>query len=117
MRLELGGKVDVSDAVGVGDAKPPLEPVGKARDAPPGGGVEAGIDALHRHAGRPALGGGEILDRLPQVAGGEQEALEALCGIDPNHMPEDRASSDLDQRLGHSLGALAEPRAPAPTKN
>ena len=47
------------------------------------------------------------------MAGAEDEALEALLGVDADDVPEDRPPSDLDERLRDRLGVLPEPRAAA----
>src|SRR5215218_5023531 len=112
------GEVDVGDAVGVGGAEGfPAEPSRKRLDPPAGRRVEAAVDRLDPHPLRPALSGGELRQRLAHVAGRQQEAIETLGRVDLDHMPEDRPAADLDQRLRHRLGSLAQPRPAAATEN
>jgi hypothetical protein len=47
------------------------------------------------------------------VAEAEHEAVEALRRVDADHVPQDRAAADLDQRLRDRLRVLAQPRAAA----
>src|SRR5207248_4470615 len=69
------------------------------------------VDAGHAHAGGPRVLRDEALDQLPAVAGREDEASEALHGVQLYDMPEDRHRADLDERLGNLLRALLQPRA------
>jgi hypothetical protein len=50
----------------------------------------------------------EPLDQLAAVTQAEHEAVEALLGIDPHHVPEDGPAADLDERLRDRLGVLAQ---------
>ena len=50
----------------------------------------------------------ERLDLLAAVSGQQQEPPEPLRQVDLDHVPQDRAAADLDQRLGHRRGALLQ---------
>ncbi len=105
-------QVDVRDPVPVGRAEgPSLQPLLEPVDPPAGRRVEAGVDAVHLHAVGPVLGGHELLDQLPLVAGGHEEAPEALGRVDAHDVPEDRPLPHLHERLRDLLRALLEARA------
>ena len=115
VEVEQRAEVDVGDAVGVGGAEAlAAEPLRRAPRPARRSACRAPVSTHSTsHPVRPALAGGELLDRLAQVAGREQEALEPLGGVDLDHVPEDRPAADLDQRLRHRLGPLAQPRPAA----
>ena len=114
MEVEQGGEVDVGNPVGVGHAEAPvLEPVANQGDAAAGGGLLPRVHALDGEALREAVAPDERLDQVAAVAEAEHEAAEALLGVDADHVPEDRLSADLHERLRDRLRLLAEPRAPA----
>jgi hypothetical protein len=118
VEVELRAEVDVGHAVGVGDAEAGgAEPVSHARDAPSGRGLLPRVDAVDLEALRQAVRRYEVLDQLTLVAEAEDEAPEALLGVDPDDVPQDRAAADLDQRLRDRLGVLTEPRAAAAAKD
>ena len=100
-------KVDVRDAVRVGEAEgAAAEHVGGASDAPARGRVLARVEARDLDRLAPVLCGHEVLDHLAQVAGQEDEAAEALGGVDVDDVPEDRLAADLDQRLRDRMRLL-----------
>ena len=114
VEVEQRIEVDVGDAVGVGRAEALLaEPLGERASRPPVGVSSPVSTHSTSHPVGPALGRGELRDDLAQVAGGEQEALEALRGVDLDHVPEDRPAADLDQRLRQRFGPLTQARAAA----
>src|SRR5213078_4436246 len=74
-------------------------------------------DAPDPHAGGPRLAAYELLDQLRPEAAQQHELGEPLREVDVHHVPEDRASADLDQGLGNRLGVLAQPGPRAATKD
>ena len=114
VEVEQGVEVDVGHPVGVGGAEAAvLDAVAHARDAAAGGRVLAGLDALDGDVLGEAVVSHEVLDQLAPVAEAEHEAVEALVGVDPDDVPEDRPAADLHQRLRDRLGVLAQARAAA----
>ncbi len=109
-----GPEIDVGDAVGVGGAEASAAEALPQRAIRPPVGVSRPVST---HSTSTPSGQRSprtnSADRLAEVAGGEQEAIEALRGVDPDHVPEDRLPADLDQRLRHRLRPLPQPR-PAP---
>ena len=75
VEVEQRAEVDVGDAVGVGRAEAlAAEPLGRAAAIrPPVGVSSAGVDALDLDPVGPALGRGELLDHLAQVAGASRK--------------------------------------------
>ena len=53
----------------------------------------------------------ELLDLPALVAEADEEAAGAVVAVELHDVPQDRPLADLDQRLGHALGLLAQPGA------
>ena len=96
-------EVYVGEAVGVGGAKGLLvrETILQQLQPPAGRGIETGVETFDAHAGRPPPRGGVALDHLALVAGRQQKPRKALCGIEPDHVTDDRLAADLHERLGN----------------
>lgn len=59
----------------------------------------------------------EVLDHLAFVTEGDDELLEAVAGIGPHDMPENRIASNLDHWLGPHRCLFSQPRAESASKN
>jgi len=77
------------------------------------GGVQAGVDAAHPYTGG-RLRRGEGRHLLTEVAGAQNEVLEALARVELDDVPEDRPAADLDEGLGDGVGVLLQ-TGPAPS--
>ena len=53
----------------------------------------------------------ELLDLPALVAEADEEAAGAVVPVELHDVPQDRPLADLDERLGHALGLLAQPGA------
>ena len=90
-------QIDVRDTVRIGDGEGSLaDPFASCVDTAAGRGVETRVDA----ADLDPIGPWARLDPAPNlltlVSSEQQKAREALCAVDRDHVPEDRASADLD---------------------
>ncbi len=115
-------------------AEPGFQPL----DPAPGQGFIAGFDEVHRpvrdlrrlapaHPAAPGLDRqisrqraelGEVsLDVVALVSQRDHEFVEAVMGIDLHDVPQDRASADLDHRLGTDDGFFNQTRSLAPREN
>src|SRR5581483_2306582 len=113
VEVEQRGEVDVTETVDVGGEEGLADEVTAAEDAPAGVRLLAGVVDVHV----PTVGevGGELLDEVAPVAGGEDEAGEPLAGEDLHHVLEHGTAVDLEERLGQldrvRVGAGALPAA------
>jgi len=112
VQREQRSQVYIGDAVRVGQAERALaQPVGCERHAPAGLRLLPGVEALDLDAVGPPLLHDEPLDHLAEVARQQQEAAEALGGVDPDYVPDDRLAADLHQRFGDRVSLLLQARA------
>ena len=107
-------EVDVSHAVGVGDAdrlavdrrRGSAQTAARRRVLP-------GVETPDLGTPGPALAADERLDLLATMPGQQQKPPEALGQVDPDHVPHDRLPADLHERLGHRRRVLLQARSPA----
>jgi hypothetical protein len=106
-------EVDIRDAVAVGGEEGrAVEAVDHRVDATAGRRVQAGVDALDAQSGRPVGAGRERLHQLRLEPGEQQDALDALGGVEGDDVPGDRQPADLHERLGDRGRMLLQARAP-----
>ena len=107
-------EIDVGDPVRVGGGECPSPIRSSATLIRPPVGVSSPVSTqLTSTPIRPGARLDPALDLLALVAREEQEPREALRAVDRDHVPEDRASADLDERLRNRLGPLAAGGCPA----
>ena len=103
-------QVDVGDAVGVGRAERRRPRRGRRRAAtrpPVGVSRPVSTHSISTACG-PRLRGDVVADHLAEVSGRAARSAEALRGVDPDHVPQDRPAADLDEGLGDRMGVLLE---------
>src|SRR5690606_18645986 len=57
-----------------------------------------------------------LLDEVAPISQAEDEVLVPEVGVVLHEMPDDRAVTERDHRLGHVLGVVAEPHAQTPAE-
>src|SRR4249919_1410984 len=113
-----GRQVDVRDPIRIGGGEGPLpDVVLGGLEAAACWSVEAGVDAAHLDPLGPRDRLDPPLDLLALVSGEQQKAREALRAVDRDHVPEDRAAADLDERFGDRFGAFTQAGTPPPAED
>src|SRR5690242_10122916 len=80
--------------------------------------IHSVVGHVERHIGHMEKIVREILlDDVALVAETDDEIVDAPVGIDFHDVPEDRAATDLDHRLGTKMGLLTNPGAHTTCKN
>ena len=103
-------EVDVAQAVGVVHHEGVVEQLLDPDDSFGGVGLDPGVDHLDVPRARQPVG--ELDDPVGQVTRGQDELGEALLGVDPQQVTEDRLTGDLEERFGHHLGQKGRPAFP-----
>jgi hypothetical protein len=115
MGVKQGGEIDVAEAISVGGEELIANVIETGEDAIAGIGFGAGVEDFDLPIGKAAI---EVVEEhLLAVASSQDEAAEALAGIDTHEMNEDRTPIDGHHGLGKVFGEGVNARAFATAKN
>ena len=115
VEVEQGGKIDVAEAVSIGGEELIADMIEAGQDTVAGIGLVAGIENFDIPVGKATL---EVVEKhLLAMAGGEDEAAEALASENLHEMDEDRTSTDWHHGLGKVFGKGIDARSLATAKN